>query len=152
MALVTLAVPFVRAQKKELTQLIPPPGVAGAPKIYSYKVLKSFTHDEGACYAPQALRQATLLVHWGRTHRRPNGSSEYHLWRVKPWGQRMYGWERCYDPCKDLVTSPHLAPPRPTSPNLARPRTTSRDLARPRAISPTLVRSHRPRSAQVLPP
>ena len=111
-----------------------------------------FTHDEGACYAPQALRQATLLVHWGRTHRRPNGSSEYHLWRVRPWGQRMYGWERCYDPCKDLVTSPHLAPPRPTSPNLARPRTTSRDLARPRAISPTLVRSHRPRSAQVLPP
>lgn len=47
-ALVTLAVPFVRAQKKELTQLIPPPGVAGAPKIYSYKVLEEFTHDEGA--------------------------------------------------------------------------------------------------------
>jgi len=62
-----------------------------------------FTHDEGACYAPEALRRATLLVHWGRTQRHPNGSSEYHLWRVKPWATHMYGWQRCYDPCKDLV-------------------------------------------------
>lgn len=35
-----------------------------------------FTHDEGACYAPRALGRAILLVHWGRTHARPNGSSE----------------------------------------------------------------------------
>ena len=89
-----------------------------------------FTHDEGACYAPQALRRATLLVHWGRTHRHPNGSSEYHLWRVKPWGRRMYGWERCYDACKDLVlpswrrpedlaSSPYLHPELDTGrPNL----------------------------------
>jgi len=62
-----------------------------------------FTHDEGACYAPAALRNATLLVHWGRTTPSPNGSSEYHLWRVKPWGREMYGWRRCYDPCKDVV-------------------------------------------------
>ena len=33
----------------------------------------------------------------------PNGSSEYHLWRVRPHARRMYGWHRCYDPCKDLV-------------------------------------------------
>ena len=64
---------------------------------------RPFTHDEGACYAPEALRRATLLVHWGRTQRHPNGSSEYHLWRVKPWATQMYGWQRCYDPCKDLV-------------------------------------------------
>ena len=62
-----------------------------------------FTHDEGACYAPAALSRATLLVHWGRMHTFPNGSSEYHLWRVKPVASRMYGWTRCYDPCKDLV-------------------------------------------------
>jgi len=62
-----------------------------------------FTHDEGACYAPASLRQAILLVHWGRTHSRPNGSSEYHLWRVQPDARRMYGWRRCYDPCKDVV-------------------------------------------------
>ena len=62
-----------------------------------------FTHDEGACYAPAALARATLLVHWGRTHLFPNGSSEYHLWRVRPYATRMYGWTRCYDPCKDLV-------------------------------------------------
>ena len=43
-----------------------------------------FTHDEGACYAPAALQRATLLTHWGRMHLRPNGSSEYHLWRVRP--------------------------------------------------------------------
>ena len=62
-----------------------------------------FTHDEGACYAPTSLRHAILLVHWGRTHFRPNGSSEYHLWRVRPYARRMYGWRRCYDPCKDVV-------------------------------------------------
>ena len=62
-----------------------------------------FTHDEGACYAPSSIGNATLLVHWGRMHTRPNGSSEYHLWRVKPHARRMYGWRRCYDPCKDLV-------------------------------------------------
>ncbi len=62
-----------------------------------------FTHDEGACYAPAALANATLLVHWGRLQPRPNGSSEYHLWRVRPHARRMYGWERCYDACKDLV-------------------------------------------------
>ena len=62
-----------------------------------------FTHDEGACYAPASVRNATLLVHWGRMHARPNGSSEYHLWRVRPHARTMYGWERCYDPCKDLV-------------------------------------------------
>ncbi|KAL1528336.1 hypothetical protein AB1Y20_009690 [Prymnesium parvum] len=78
-----------------------------------------FVHDEGACYAPRALRRATMLVHWGRTHWRPNGSSEYHLWRVRPHARRMYGWERCYDRCKDIVlpawrrpdffaASPHL--------------------------------------------
>ena len=69
-----------------------------------------FTHDEGACYAPAALSNATLLVHWGRTHLRPNGSSEYHLWRVKPHAKRMYGWERCYDACKDLVLPSWRAP------------------------------------------
>lgn len=62
-----------------------------------------FLHDEGACYAPAALRRATMLVHWGRMQWRPNGSSEYHLWRVKPFATQMYGWERCYDRCKDLV-------------------------------------------------
>ena len=62
-----------------------------------------FTHDEGACYAPASISKATLLVHWGRMHARPNGSSEYHLWRVRPHAKRMYGWRRCYDPCKDLV-------------------------------------------------
>ena len=56
-----------------------------------------FTHDEGACYAPASLGRATLLVHWGRTHIRPNGSSEYHLWRVRPHAKKMYGWRRCYD-------------------------------------------------------
>lgn len=62
-----------------------------------------FVHDEGACYAPIELRNSTLLVHWGRTHWRPNGSSEYHLWRVRPYARQMCGWERCYDRCKDIV-------------------------------------------------
>lgn len=60
-------------------------------------------HDEGACYAPVELQQAIILTHWGRRHTRPNGSSEYHLWRVWPHAKEMYGWTRCYDPCKDIV-------------------------------------------------
>ena len=64
-----------------------------------------FTHDEGACYAPAALRNAILLVHWGRTHLHPNGSSTYkpHMWRDEPEAPRMYGSVRCFDACKDLV-------------------------------------------------
>jgi len=45
------------------------------------------------------------------------------LWRVRPHAQQMYGWERCYDRCKDIVlpawrqpdfiaSSPHLLPAR----------------------------------------
>jgi hypothetical protein len=60
-------------------------------------------HDEGACYAPAELHQTIILTHWGRRHTRPNGSSEYHLWRVRPHANEMYGWTRCYDPCKDIV-------------------------------------------------
>lgn len=69
-----------------------------------------FFHDEGGCYAPAALRRALLLTHWGRAQPRPNGSSEYHLWRVRPHARRMYGWRRCYDPCKDLVLPSWRAP------------------------------------------
>ena len=35
------------------------------------------THDEGSCFLPAVLRNATLLVHWGRTDRNHTSGTAY---------------------------------------------------------------------------
>ena len=83
-----------------------------------------FSHDEGACWAPQELyNHAVILTHWGRMDLNPRSSSRYppDNWDT-PWtidqrapngqrwtfparggSRRMIGKHPCYRPDKDIV-------------------------------------------------
>ena len=58
--------------------------------------LVPFFSDEGACYAPQEARNATLLVHWGNAWRSPVSTTRYdeHRWDVR-WTPNL-GFERWF--------------------------------------------------------
>lgn len=68
------------------------------------------SHDEGSCFVPAVLRNATLLVHWGRKDINHTSGTAYdadnydldvfhELWQ--PEGHRhKLGNFSCYDPGK----------------------------------------------------
>lgn len=85
--------------------------------------LVPFLHDEGACYAPKEVANATLLVHWGRHDLNPEPSTafSYHAWATKKEDKDescpvrhaalLAGHEgRCYRPGRDIVLPPWRDP------------------------------------------
>lgn len=66
--------------------------------------MKSFSWDEGACYAPKEIWNSTMLVHWGNTNSvHKNSTTAYNAdnWDRIPSDRR--GDHPCFDPSKDLV-------------------------------------------------
>ncbi|GLI69588.1 hypothetical protein VaNZ11_014247 [Volvox africanus] len=71
-----------------------------------------FPHDEGACWAPNVLLNATWLTHWGRTDlvhesktsfEADNYTKDYVGWRQPEGFVKLIRGHPCYDPVKDLV-------------------------------------------------
>ncbi|PSC76549.1 exostosin-like glycosyltransferase [Micractinium conductrix] len=73
-----------------------------------------FTHDEGTCWAPAAIKNSIILGHWGRmdanhtsntAYGHDNYSQDYQHPQFDPEGfqKKMAPWLPCYDPQKDLV-------------------------------------------------
>ncbi|KAH6772808.1 exostosin family protein [Perilla frutescens var. hirtella] len=63
-----------------------------------------FSWDEGACYAPKEIWNSMMLVHWGNTNSKHNGSTTAYWadnWNTISAERR--GNHPCFDPDKDLV-------------------------------------------------
>ena len=73
-------------------------------------------HDEGACYAPAVAANATFLVHWGRTTRKPEDTTSYgsHRWGRdihREWRPKLLaGVDRCFRPERDVVLPAYRSP------------------------------------------
>eukprot|EP00850_Spirogloea_muscicola_P014518 SM000105S13863 [mRNA] locus=s105:168661:173853:+ [translate_table: standard] len=63
-----------------------------------------FPWDEGACMAPAAIWNGTMLSHWGNTGSKHNESTTaygYDVWTGIP--TELRGNHTCFDPAKDIV-------------------------------------------------
>ena len=82
---------------------------AGADHIFS------MYHDEGACFAPAGIANATILTHWGRTTERPQSSTTFfmHHWSHDPayLPALLGGTDRCFRPERDIVMPAYRSPP-----------------------------------------
>lgn len=71
----------------------------------------TFAFDEGACFAPQALRNATLLTRWGQSNSHFPVGQTFSSYMMDQWDMPyavdsdtgIVGMHPCIDPEKDIV-------------------------------------------------
>ncbi|KAG2455017.1 hypothetical protein HYH02_000842 [Chlamydomonas schloesseri] len=97
----------------------------------------TFTHDEGACWAPNIVNNSIWLTHWGRMELNHTSNTAYLLDKydrdtptlLQPDGfVHLFKGHPCYNPDKDLVIPAFKAPGHYASSGLVGAPTRERDL------------------------